>query len=101
MKFLWLQIPVRLASAGRAGSIPGEATTAFPVFYTYVLKSTNHNYYYKGHCRDPEKRLCQHNLYSLTLIYLEAFESEQEAIEREKCFKSAAGGRYLKKILPS
>lgn len=29
-----------------------------------------------------------------TLIYFEAFETEQEAIEREKYFKSAAEGDF-------
>jgi putative endonuclease len=78
------------------------------MFYTYVLKSTNHNYYYKGHCRDLERRLRQHNsgmtasiqpYIPFTLIYFEAFETEQESIEREKYFKSAAGRRFLKKVL--
>ena len=80
------------------------------MFYAYVLKSMAHDYYYKGHCRDLEKRLRQHNsgmtvsirpYIPFTLIYFEAFETEQEAIKREKYFKSAAGRRYLKTVLPS
>ncbi|WP_152268134.1 GIY-YIG nuclease family protein [Agriterribacter humi] len=79
------------------------------MFYAYVLKSIEHDYYYKGH-RDLEKRLHQHNsgmtesirpYIPLTLIYFEAFETEPEAIKREKYYKSAAGRRYLKKVLPS
>jgi predicted GIY-YIG superfamily endonuclease len=31
------------------------------MFYAYVIKSVNRNYYYKGHCEDPEIRLQQHN----------------------------------------
>ena len=31
------------------------------MFYAYVLKSIGHDYYYKGHCQDLEKRLIQHN----------------------------------------
>ena len=70
------------------------------MFYAYVLKSIEHGYYYKGHCRDLETRLRQHNsgmtesirpYIPFILIY---FETEQEAIEREKYFKSAAGRRY-------
>ena len=79
------------------------------MFYAYVLKSIEHGYYYKGHCQDLEKRLHQHNsgmtesirpYIPFTLIYFEAFETKQEAIEREKYYKSAAGRRYLKRILP-
>ncbi len=101
---------IRVSEAPDTGSIPVEATTFFPMFYTYVLKSTKHNYYYKGHCRDLERRLRQHNsgmtasiqpYIPFTLIYFEAFETEQESIEREKYFKSAAGRRFLKKVLPS
>ena len=32
-----------------------------------------------------------------SLVYFEKFETEQEANEREKYFKSAAGRRFLKK----
>jgi putative endonuclease len=33
------------------------------------------------------------------IVYFESFETEQESIAREKYFKSAAGRRFLKKIL--
>jgi putative endonuclease len=78
------------------------------MYYAYVLKSIHHNYYYKGHCMDLEKRLSQHNSGMTTsnkpylpfiLIYSEAFETEAEAIAREKYFKTAAGRRYLLKKL--
>ncbi len=35
------------------------------------------------------------------LVYFEKFETDQEAIAREKYFKSAAGRRFLKKKLAS
>ena len=75
------------------------------MFYAYVLKSINHDYYYKGHCQDLEKRLVQHNSGMTTsiksyipfeVIYYETFPSEAQAINREKYFKSSAGRRYLK-----
>ena len=31
------------------------------MFYAYVLKSINHDYYYKGHCENLQKRLKEHN----------------------------------------
>ncbi len=78
------------------------------MFYAYVLKSADHDYYYKGHCQDLQKRLIQHN-YGMTesirpyipleIVYYETFDTEAEAITREKYFKSSAGRRYLKKKL--
>ena len=80
------------------------------MFFAYVLKSVEHDYYYKGHCQDLEKRLLQHNsgmtdsikpYLPFKLIYSEAFETEEGAIQREKYFKSAAGRKFLKKKLVS
>ena len=76
------------------------------MFFAYVLKSIEHNYFYKGHCRDLEKRIQQHNsgmtesikpYIPFTVVYFENFETQEEAIKREKYFKSAAGRRFLKK----
>ena len=78
------------------------------MFYTYVLKSIDHDYYYKGHCHDLAKRLEQHNsgmtdsirpYIPFKIIYSEKFHTQAEAIAREKYFKSAAGRRFLKKKL--
>jgi putative endonuclease len=80
------------------------------MYFAYVLKSIEHDYYYKGHCHDLEKRLQQHNsgmtesirpYIPFQIVYFEEFEMEQEAIGREKYFKSSAGRRYLKKKLAS
>ncbi|OPZ15581.1 MAG: GIY-YIG nuclease superfamily protein [Bacteroidetes bacterium ADurb.BinA245] len=75
------------------------------MYYTYVLKSIDHDYFYKGHCRDLEKRIQQHNsgmtqslkpYIPFKLVYYEVFQNEEEAISREKYFKTAAGRRFLK-----
>ena len=75
------------------------------MFYAYVLKSIEHDYYYKGHCENPEERLKEHNsgktlsirpFIPFKIIYLESFNTREEAIAREKYFKSAAGRRFLK-----
>ena len=75
------------------------------MFFAYVIKSVEFNYYYKGHTSNLEKRLGQHNsgmtksikpYTPFILVYTEQFEREKEAIEREKYFKTAAGRRYLK-----
>lgn len=74
------------------------------MFYAYVLKSLNHDYYYKGHCHDIEKRPNQHNAgmtvsikpyLPFRIVYFETFHTEAEAIRREKYFKTAAGRRFL------
>jgi putative endonuclease len=80
------------------------------MYYAYVLKSVNFDFYYKGHCQNIEERLVQHNSgmtssikkYILfKVVYFEEFESREEAAKREKYFKSAAGRRFLKtKLVP-
>lgn len=37
----------------------------------------------------------------IEIVYFEEFASRQEAIKREKFFKSAAGRRFLKTKIPS
>jgi putative endonuclease len=80
------------------------------MFYAYVLKSMRHEYFYKGHCQDLQKRISQNNsgmteslrpYIPFELVYYETFETEQEAIAREKYFKTAAGRRFLKKKIVS
>jgi putative endonuclease len=74
-------------------------------FYVYVLRSKISGKFYKGHCEDIDKRLSQHNAgvtkstrkgIPWELVYFETFANRDEAIHREKYFKSAAGRRYLK-----
>jgi putative endonuclease len=75
------------------------------MFYAYMIRSVQFDFHYKGHCEDLTERLKQHNA-GLTqsikkyapfeVAYYESFETRQEAIKREKYFKSAAGRRFLK-----
>ena len=78
------------------------------MFYAYVLKSINHEFQYKGHCENLNKRLVHHNsgmtasnrpYIPFHMVYSEEFNTREEAIQREKYFKSAAGRRFLKKKL--
>ena len=75
------------------------------MYYTYVLKSEHFDYYYKGHCQELEQRLKEHNsgmtlsirqYIPFRIVYFERFTSLEEAIQREKYFKTAAGRRFLK-----
>jgi putative endonuclease len=78
------------------------------MYFAYILKSIDHDYLYKGHCQDLEKRLKEHNSGMTTsikpyipfkLVYFEKFESRELAIKREKYFKSAAGRKFIKNLL--
>ena len=74
------------------------------MYYAYVIKSIDHDYLYKGHCENLEKRLSQHNA-GLTksikpylpfkIVYFEEFQTREEAIRRELYFKTSAGRRFL------
>jgi putative endonuclease len=80
------------------------------MFYAYVLKSKKVDFFYKGHCSDLKKRLEQHNAGMTTsirpyipfeVVYFEEFETREEAVKREKFFKSSSGRRFLKqRLLP-
>jgi putative endonuclease len=80
------------------------------LYYAYVIKSIHQKYYYKGHCHDLEKRLAEHNsgktksnkaYLPFEICYFEEFTNREEAIKREKYFKSASGRRYLQaKLVP-
>lgn len=66
------------------------------------------DFLYKGHCEDLNIRLKQHNqgltssikkFVPFEIAYFEEFKTREEAIKREKYFKTAAGRRYLQKKL--
>ena len=80
------------------------------MFYAYVLKSVKHDYFYKGHCENLQTRMAEHNAGMTTsiepyipfeIVYFEEFDTREEAIKREKYFKTSAGRRYLKTKLVS
>jgi len=80
------------------------------MYFAYVIKSIHHDFYYKGHCENLENRLAQHNsgmtesirpYIPFILIYSEQFDTREEAVKREKYFKSSAGRRFLKSKLAS
>jgi putative endonuclease len=75
------------------------------MFFTYVAQSiAKPEYLYKGHCQDLHMRLKQHNsgqtrsnrpYLPFRIIYYEAFDTLEKAIQNEKYWKTAAGRRYL------
>lgn len=75
------------------------------MFYTYVLLSEKGKNFYIGFTKNLEGRLEEHHRGSvistdprrpLKLIYYEACLNEQDAVRREKYFKSGFGRRFLR-----
>lgn len=80
------------------------------MYYTYVLRSRKDGNLYTGHTKNLEARFKQHNQgevestsyrQPLDLIYYEACRSVEDAIHREKYFKTYYGKMYLGKRLKS
>ncbi len=74
------------------------------MFYTYVLLSKKDNKFYIGFTDNLKNRFIQHNKGKVkstvsrrpfVLIYYEACLSKQDAIKREKYFKTGFGRRFL------
>ena len=80
------------------------------MFYTYVFLSEKDQKFYTGFTKDLKLRLGEHKggavvstreRRPLKLIYYEACLNEQDAIKREKYFKSGFGRRFLMNRLES
>jgi putative endonuclease len=78
------------------------------MYFVYILKSINNNYFYTGFSNDLKKRLIEHNSGEVKssspycpfrLVYYEACINEKDARFREKYLKSNLGKKYLKKRL--
>lgn len=80
------------------------------MYYVYVIKSKECDFYYKGFCSNLEIRLKQHNsgmtksikkFLPFEIKYFEICDNLQDAVKKEKYWKSAAGRRYLKSKMAS
>ncbi len=76
-------------------------------YFVYVLRDKDGKRY-KGMTNNLGRRLSEHNrgktittsrMSKLSLEYFESFDSFQEARKRELYFKTAAGRRFLNKVL--
>ena len=76
-------------------------------FYAYVLQCGDGSLY-KGQTEDLKHRLKQHEAgevewtakhLPVEMVYYEAFDSREKAVEREKYFKSGSGREWLQKKL--
>jgi putative endonuclease len=80
------------------------------MYYVYVLKSRLDGKLYYGQTQDLDNRLNEHNSGKvkstagrtpLDLTYYEVRNTREEALKREKFFKSGFGRMYLKQKLKS
>lgn len=78
-------------------------------YYVYVLYNKHFNKLYKGQTQDLQNRLKEHNTGEVkstkpfrpwNIIYFEEFILREEAVNRERYFKTAAGRRFLKSKIP-
>ena len=80
------------------------------MYFTYVLKSEYDSKLYIGFTNDLQKRVEEHhqgavastaNRGPLKLVYYEACLNAEDALKREKYFKTGFGRRFLKNRLES
>ncbi|MBI5473437.1 MAG: GIY-YIG nuclease family protein [Ignavibacteriae bacterium] len=78
------------------------------LWFAYILRSAVDGKRYVGLSDNVERRVAEHNAghtqstksrRPLELLYKEAFPSRREARVREKYFKTAAGRRFLDRML--
>ena len=77
-------------------------------YFVYILKSKKDGRLYKGQTSNIEKRLKEHNSGKVKstkgfipwdIVYFEQFSSREEAVLREKYFKTGIGREFLKLYL--
>jgi len=78
------------------------------MYYVYVIKSLKDKKLYVGHTNDLVRRINEHNKgfvnvtknrKPFSLIYYEASDVLQDAVNREKSLKTGFGRAYLKRRL--
>ena len=101
------QTHVRVAGGGFA-SLNLPPHQLFTMFYMYILKSDKDKDLYIGFTNDIEKRIEDHNSGKnistrsrrpFKLLYYEAHISKEDALRRERYFKTAKGKTTLHQIL--
>ena len=77
-------------------------------YFVYVIKSLKDGRLYKGQTHNLEKRIVEHNSGKTKstkgytpweLVYFESFKTREEALLREKYFKTGIGREFLNKKL--
>ena len=75
------------------------------MYHTYILQSQKDNTFYIGFTKQLQKRIRQHNSgkskYSskhapYKLVYYEKLDTKEDAIKREKFFKTTEGRKFFR-----
>lgn len=78
------------------------------MFFIYILKSKKNHQLYVGYTENLQKRLAAHNnrevlstkaLIPWKIIFYEFYTNKNDALRREKYFKTTAGKRAVKLML--
>ena len=77
-------------------------------FHVYVLRSMRDGKTYTGVAGDLKRRMAEHarghvrstrSRRPLVLVYVERFDSKRQALERERFFKTPAGGVMKQRLM--
>ena len=78
------------------------------MFYTYIIQIQNNGRFYIGSCQDIEIRIGRHNAGATPstksnrpwkLVYLEKFQSNSDALKREREIKSKKSRKYIEFLI--
>lgn len=78
------------------------------MYYTYILKSKNHNRYYIGHTESLDDRLKIHNRGKVKstkafvpwkIVYTESYNTKSEAYKHEMQIKSYKSGEVFHRLI--
>jgi len=92
----------------KPNAVYGRHQIQIIMYYTYVLKSQRDKKFYIGYSADLKNRFKQHQngevkstkyRRPLELIFYEAFKNQQDALRRERYFKTEKGKSSLKQII--
>ncbi len=80
------------------------------MYYTYIIQSQKNGRFYIGSCHDIDVRIERHNAGATPstklgrpwkLIYSESYETNSEALKREREIKSKKSRKYIEFLIQS
>ena len=80
------------------------------MYYTYIIQSQKNGRFYIGSCHDIDIRIRRHNAGATPstepgrpwkVVYSESYESNSEALKREKEIKSKKSRKYIEYLIES
>ena len=80
------------------------------MYYTYIIQSQTNSKYYTGSCQDIDIRIERHNAGATPstksgrpwkLVYSESYETNSDALKREREIKSKKSRKYIEFLISS